>query len=377
MVEPITGFELQSQPPFLLYRNDRSKIRGFWFYSTTECDRIGKLVKSLIKETQAKNEQQQQQQQQQTSTTLATTKTPKNTNNNVNILSMLSKAQEDFNKVTTNVGPSSGVKIDAGGIPQAPPPNMVLNNPSVMSFFGAIPTDHASLQRLKPSVVPPVHTVDEIEKKQKHRATTPKQQQQHQQQHQHNDSSNGIGGNNGLIIKNNARGTSPQAETELGSSPLVTFFNSVNLGGNPMGINKKAFPIINAKKVTDIEFEQTRPGGPEKGGNNNETLQKSQQNVLNAIVCNANKPALMPPTMFETVTTATSTNTAGGGGATTITQHQHQGSTIQNQHDRNGGNGTLTPLTKDQLIKAMNYLLKNDVGFTEKLHQAYLKSCGN
>uniref|UniRef100_A0A1B0BI92 mRNA-decapping enzyme C-terminal domain-containing protein n=1 Tax=Glossina palpalis gambiensis TaxID=67801 RepID=A0A1B0BI92_9MUSC len=40
-VEPITNhLELQAQAPFLLYRNERSRIRGFWFYNSLECERI-------------------------------------------------------------------------------------------------------------------------------------------------------------------------------------------------------------------------------------------------------------------------------------------------------------------------------------------------
>lgn len=49
LVEPITSeIEIQSQPPFLLYRNERTKIRGFWFYNLTECNRIAEFVTRLV-----------------------------------------------------------------------------------------------------------------------------------------------------------------------------------------------------------------------------------------------------------------------------------------------------------------------------------------
>lgn len=49
LVEPINGqIELQSQPPFLLYRNERARIRGFWFYNNSECDRIREIIAKLV-----------------------------------------------------------------------------------------------------------------------------------------------------------------------------------------------------------------------------------------------------------------------------------------------------------------------------------------
>lgn len=56
----------------------------------------------------------------------------------------------------------------------------------------------------------------------------------------------------------------------------------------------------------------------------------------------------MPPTMFTT--------TSGG-------DHQPQ-----NQSQ------TPEPLTRNQLLQAFNYLLKHDVDFVNKLHEAYVKS---
>jgi mRNA-decapping enzyme 1B len=50
LVEPITNaIELQSQPPFLLYRNNRQLISGFWFYCKEDCVRIHALLEKLIK----------------------------------------------------------------------------------------------------------------------------------------------------------------------------------------------------------------------------------------------------------------------------------------------------------------------------------------
>lgn len=85
-VEPITSqLELQSQPPFLLYRNERSRIRGFWFYNSEECDRIGNIVGNLVQKVDARvflNESDE--------------KSPIK-DENVNIFKMLSKAQQEYN----------------------------------------------------------------------------------------------------------------------------------------------------------------------------------------------------------------------------------------------------------------------------------------
>ncbi|XP_039954642.1 uncharacterized protein LOC120770973 [Bactrocera tryoni] len=85
-VEPITSqLELQSQPPFLLYRNERSRIRGFWFYNSEECDRIGTIVGNLVPKVDVRvfsNESDEKSQMK---------------DENVNIFKMLSKAQQEYN----------------------------------------------------------------------------------------------------------------------------------------------------------------------------------------------------------------------------------------------------------------------------------------
>ncbi|XP_036333340.1 uncharacterized protein LOC118744432 [Rhagoletis pomonella] len=85
-VEPITSqLELQSQPPFLLYRNERSRIRGFWFYNSEECDRIGTIVGSLVQKVDSRAVFSEGDEKSQ------------NKQENVNIFKMLSKAQQEYN----------------------------------------------------------------------------------------------------------------------------------------------------------------------------------------------------------------------------------------------------------------------------------------
>lgn len=304
MVEPITGqIDLQSQPPFLLYRNERSKIRGFWFYNSNECDRIGDLLKRLIKDCKKTN------------TVMPTVDAGdakirslmqqlKNTNNNINILSMLSKAQDDFNKGSTG---SPNPKQKESTVAS----HSGLNNPSVMSFFAAIPNEVSSMQPLKSNGAPPLHTVDEIEKKQ--RGSTPS----HELSGKFSPQSNGL--------KLQKPGT---PDAELGTSPIVSFFNSVSLGGHH---NNK--PLVNAMNVSDIEQQQ----------------QLSNSQTLG----NGGKPTLMPPTMFQS-----KPHLCGNGKNDSKTENP----------------ANLKLLSKDQMLRALDYLIKNDSEFVNKLYDAYLKS---
>ncbi|XP_053966930.1 mRNA-decapping enzyme 1B [Anastrepha ludens] len=135
-VEPITSqLEIQSQPPFLLYRNERSRIRGFWFYNSEECDRIGTVVGNLIHKVDTRaglseGEEKTQLKQE-----------------NVNIFKMLSKAQQEYNT------------------------QQKMASCNVLQFFAAAKprsTEVPFMQR----VVPNTLSVEQLEKQQ--RAKTPR-----------------------------------------------------------------------------------------------------------------------------------------------------------------------------------------------------------
>lgn len=56
-IEPVTGhLDFQIQPPFLLYKNSESEIRGLWFYSGDECQKIGNRIQELVKEVEREQE---------------------------------------------------------------------------------------------------------------------------------------------------------------------------------------------------------------------------------------------------------------------------------------------------------------------------------
>lgn len=217
LVEPITKpIELQSQPPFLLYRNQRSAISGFWFYCKEDCVRIYALLEKLIRKASnskadpAPNHHQHQmpqmQQPQQAQGQVMNHPPPQMNMSNgskssadVDIFSMLSKAQAEF----TNSGISTGLeqqlmelKIQQQQQQHQPVMKQIsmtmpldITSPNVVSFFAAAQQPNGVLnadgggnaQRPfisgvphHPNVQPPVQTLDEIEKQHRVASVSPK-----------------------------------------------------------------------------------------------------------------------------------------------------------------------------------------------------------
>lgn len=134
--------DLQLQEPFLLYRNTKGRIYGIWFYDREECVRITSMLNKLIKETENCNKNS------------VKVKQVQRTPNSVDIFSMLSKAQEDFNtnrltggqplakEVSNNGGTRSNLRSKSPGKsmnerfgPLAAPLGPDVTSQSVMDFF--------------------------------------------------------------------------------------------------------------------------------------------------------------------------------------------------------------------------------------------------
>lgn len=133
LVEPVApGLDLQPQEPFLLYRNSRNNIHGIWFYEKEECIRIACMLRKLLKEceeTRSVNNNE------------PVDKIKKTSGSNVNdvdIFSMLSKAQKDFN---TSRNIEGGTIIRSNSPPNnvsgplAVPLGPDVTSQSVMDFF--------------------------------------------------------------------------------------------------------------------------------------------------------------------------------------------------------------------------------------------------
>lgn len=364
LVEPITThIELQSQPPFLLYRNERSRIRGFWFYNQVECDRIGELVERLVKECGDKS-----------GTTggnsgvavvsksAQTASQPidmlRHSGSNVDIFSMLSKAQQDFNNSLTTpsqlpvvVGPN-GANGPAGSERQqvvAPPAGTIPipipvdgTSQSVMNFFAAakpakeVPYFHRMLSA-------PVH-VDQIEKQQQgvltphHDKSSPpqlagpppqqtqpppgQQQQQHRQQNQQpavpTTYAKPIGGiENGFNIMR-IRSPSHQ-QSELGTSPLATFINTSNLAASIANAGHSISGTGSGSDGPKKKLKQQAPTDVSEIESRHQPLQhflKKPVTENSATNTTPGKPALMPPTMFKSTATTSLAGANNVGGPT-------------------------------------------------------------
>lgn len=419
LVEPITGqIELQSQPPFLLYRNERSRIRGFWFYNRTECDRIGELVERIVRDCPSALNKSKSGTALNSSTHVPSKPIDmiRQSNSSVDIFSMLSKAQQDFNNAltaptavkTTLTNSSAAVAAvisNGGGSGSAteksfrPPHASAVPIPnrssgtseSVMNFFAAAkPSKPKEVPFLQRMLSAPVH-VDQIEKQQR---VTP-----------HNDKHSSP---QQAVISDNGHGFmrihSPSQQpggADFGTSPLASFINANNL-------SKNAKPNVMDKvsNVQDIETEKNRPLS--------ELLKRPTPLTSNAAPNSSNvvqaKPALMLPTMFKsTLNTSAGSNTSSSSRTTNNTssgsapkpkgppaptnnapvysiadyriQNAKQSTPIANKSVKEGSNAvepaTVSkpePLTQTQLLQAMSYLIKNDPEFVRKLHEAYLKS---
>lgn len=372
LVEPITAdIDLLPQPPFLLYRNERTRIRGFWFYNLAECERIADLVGKLVEG--CKNEKRIESMKGNNTGPIMNLST--NNNNNIDIFSMLSKAQEDFNNAMTssNQKPDSTVAScniqNSNQQHQSQQQQQPEVTSSVLNFFASAkpnPTDVPIFQRMLSNPVP----VEQIEKQQ--RASPPignkkssppsqkkpviKSQQPHQGQQKPNPPPGMLTGNNGNIgaLENGLRLMRMQSPSqqghELGSSPLATFLNSSNL---PPSKNMSQ-SLLNATDVSELESRQ-KPL--------NLLLRSKPESVSNTT---PNKPALLLPSMFTSTSSSSSTLESKSNNIAPFTNKNHN-NILQEMSKPE-------PLTQSQLLQAMSYLIKNDPDFVRKLHEAYLKS---
>ncbi|XP_039296391.1 mRNA-decapping enzyme 1B [Nilaparvata lugens] len=130
-VEPvIRGLDLHLEDPYLLYRTPKGSIYCVWFYDKRECSRIGQALDRLVKETTLN------------SSSTAVDKTQTKKGEGIDIFSMLSKAQEEYNSASSKDG--------NGNKPEDNTPK------SVKDFFmkASSSTAWSSAQQNPPEVVP-------------------------------------------------------------------------------------------------------------------------------------------------------------------------------------------------------------------------------
>ncbi|KAF6216332.1 hypothetical protein GE061_000673 [Apolygus lucorum] len=308
--------ELQRHEPFILLKNSKGTIHGIWFYDRDECVRMANLMEGLSSEVaQSKNVHLK-------------------SNNSA------TKSGAETNKRVMDFFARAGGKAPMG----RPPPPMATINMSEVNPL---------VQRLLSSTSNPVQTVEEIEKRQKvgptqheerpvmtsHLSTQPSGPIAIQRQVSEPPPSKSL--ENGLSYLR----ISNDSPTPISSSiPTQHFFNS--------SLRQASSP----NPTTDLPLEVS---------------------VLERAVIDPppiSKPALLPPVMFTSNLRQeeppmnlfqASTPHDATLGLQPPNSYQPPGA---------GGEPALSPLTKPQLLQAVNYLLKNDADFLNKLHEAYVKS---
>lgn len=260
----------------------------------------------------------------------------------VDIFTMLTKAQEDFNNA--QVVPGSGGAVPTPSKTEAKTPQHQqqqqvqavpgnnqqqpdVTSQSVMNFFAAAkPANAKEVPFFQRMLSNPVH-VDQIEKQ--HRTVTPQEkksppqsilqpqhrQPQSQQKQQQTPNTVGLQSNeNGFGFMRITSPNHPAANHhELGTSPLASFINTANLSGlaRPSGGQLTS----GATNVSELEFRQQPLS---------QLLKKSESSTT------PGKPALMPPTMFtsgghpQSVPLTNQTSTPGGNFVTQLHQQQQQ-----------------------------------------------------
>uniref|UniRef100_A0A182M703 mRNA-decapping enzyme C-terminal domain-containing protein n=1 Tax=Anopheles culicifacies TaxID=139723 RepID=A0A182M703_9DIPT len=231
----------------------------------------------------------------------------------------------------------------------------------------------------------PVHTLEQIEKQ--HRATTPqKDATTGKVTPDVNELENsfkrmgipivtGGGGNNGPQ-------TPSAGMSELGTSPLATFINAASLSA-AMRANHHQ-PVVPKTKLIEISELESRQNAQQQ------QQQQQQQTPLHELLKKSDpvggngtgaatvvKPALMPPTMFKPTASPAAAQEALSSlllGGTTPSTNSPAGTNSNLINNNATAAVGVEPLTQNQLIQAVSYLIKHDPDFVRKLHEAYVKS---
>uniref|UniRef100_A0A2L2YR25 mRNA-decapping enzyme 1B n=1 Tax=Parasteatoda tepidariorum TaxID=114398 RepID=A0A2L2YR25_PARTP len=97
LIEPVTEkLEFQDQTPFLLYRNGKDDIYGIWFYEEKNCAKIFKLISSLLQLVLTKSDKSSNIRQR--SFSESHRKHQKQGNAQMDIISLLTRAQDEYDK---------------------------------------------------------------------------------------------------------------------------------------------------------------------------------------------------------------------------------------------------------------------------------------
>ncbi|KAL1497303.1 hypothetical protein ABEB36_008290 [Hypothenemus hampei] len=308
-IEPIIkDFDYQVQLPFLLYRS-KTKIFGIWFFNTDECTNVASIIETLMDKNRTDDRFLNHDRQ-------------SNGQGNVDILSMLSKAQEDFNK-TPNKSESVQPTFSSS-TPRVPE----MTSQSVMDFFAKASTKSGTqnpaatgenvLHRLMSN---PAHSVEHIEKQQ--RSITPQE----------------------LSFRNNMSGAGDRRSVPINlvstSCPVQKFdkFEQTSPPKQSLSFSPLTYLMQNQASTSITQVTE-------------DSIEVLGTSPFQQFLENAQKPLLMTPMMFT---------------APSATKDVSTRNLVEEGE-------SVAMLTEKQLAQALIYLLKNNSDFIKQIHQAYTNS---
>jgi len=340
LMEPIeNGLDFQLQEPFLLYRNSGGSIYGIWFYDKEECAKISNILKTLIKNIIVKQNDKKE---------TGSTKT-------IDLVSMLSRAQEDYraNKTSSKGNGTPSKKVEENAPPQCVM-DFFAKAGSGKNFSDGLPSlsNYASTQSTQTPVTKtgsnesmlhklmarPIHTVEQIEMQQ--RSATPRAD----------------------VLGATPEQTKPVNQCLFNNTKPRSLINQLNqqADNNTSHVNRNGY-----HRPKDNNDNSYNASLIEQFLNQSDLSEKPDVaiGVSMSLDLQVDSDELMPPTRFimdefedELVTSSVN--------AMSISEPKH----LEQKTNR------LEPLTKNQLLQAFEYLLKNDPDFMVKIHEAYVKS---
>ena len=382
LVEPVApGLDLQLQEPFLLYRNSRCNIYGIWFYEKEECVRIANMLNILLKECEESRKINSKPQNK-------IKKQGPNLGpnlNNVDIFSMLSKAQEDFNTSRVSGGGGGGGGDSGNAIIGSKSPLVIpttdnisgslsaplgpdVTSQSVMDFFakakvntghfkpGNQPTSgERPVESNKPLLArlmsyPAAHTLEHIEKHiEKQRSVTPQPTTQSQpttipaanrskRRNKPTAQQESVMSTSAPISQDLPLPVTQNVNDSNGTTGFLRIQSPTNTSTSSTLRNHQASNITNTSNANPLASLFAHASGS-----------TSSDDIIPAaptLSGRGSAPALIPPVMFAAPSPPEPLSRP------------------------------LEPLTRNQLLQAFNYLLKSDPDFINKLHEAYVKSFG-
>ncbi|KAF4520915.1 hypothetical protein B566_EDAN014412 [Ephemera danica] len=326
------GLDFQIKEPFLLYKTQQAMIYGIWFYDKNECYRITSNLQKLVKSLQTKDGKR------------------KEGVGGVDIFSMLSKAQEDFNIRSQPEKAEGSKKSDT-----APPP-------SAMVSTQALPIPNASNATTDHAQSTPQSVMDFFAK------------------------------------AGNTQFQAPDHETHKVMKPpaaMLPQFLQQAPAPNPAHVLVNPPPMPLAMASPQRSEDNMKPILMRIMSNpvhSVEHIEKQQRSVTpdsksidphleNGIKYLRMSPVAPPPLFGSSPSTASETSPGWMLGMSPpapmpipIRLPALPVLPIQDTNLAAALDTELVPLTRNQLLQAITYLIKNDSEFVNKLHEAYVKS---